>query len=200
MRLILGIGNPGQRYQNNRHNVGFMFLDYLADKYSVVFTPSRNDYYFAEHKIRENYLSLIKPSNYVNNSGFSAAKAISHYNVSLDDLLVIHDDVYLQTGSFRLKLNGGDGGHKGVSSIIYNLSSEDVMRIRVGVGGKEFSQDNLADYVLSDFSIDEKKLLNEVFEPCLTLIESFIIGGKKQLLDANSRIIKLNDNLEMGSS
>ena len=195
MRLILGIGNPGKRYQHNRHNVGFMFLDYLANKYSISFIPSRNDYYFAEHKIGENYFSLVKPSNYVNNSGFSAMQAISNYNASIDDLLVVHNDVYLATGTFRLKLTGGDGGHKGINSIIYNLSSEDVVRIRIGVGGKDFSQDNIAEYVLSDFNEDEK-LLNEAFENCSLLAEAFICGGKKQLLDVNSKLVKPNNNSE----
>lgn len=195
MRLILGIGNPGKRYQHNRHNVGFMFLDYLANKYSISFIPSRNDYYFAEHKIGENYFSLVKPSNYVNNSGFSTIQAISNYNASIDDLLVVHDDVYLETGTFRLKLSGGDGGHKGINSIIYNLSSEDVVRIRIGVGGKDFSQDNIAEYVLSDFNEDEK-LLNEAFENCSLLAEAFICGGKKQLLDVNSKLVKPNNNSE----
>jgi len=195
VRLILGIGNPGKRYQHNRHNVGSMFLDYLANKYSISFIPSRNDYYFAEHKIGENYFSLVKPSNYVNNSGFSAMQAISNYNASIDDLLVVHDDVYLETGTFRLKLSGGDGGHKGINSIIYNLSSEDVVRIRIGVGGKDFSQDNIAEYVLSDFNEDEK-LLNEAFENCSLLAEAFICGGKKQLLDVNSKLVKPNNNSE----
>lgn len=174
-----------------------MFLDYLANKYSISFTPSRNDYYFAEHKIGENYFSLIKPSNYVNNSGFSAMQALSKYHAELDDLLIIYDDVYLQTGTFRLKLSGGDGGHRGVNSIIYHLSSEEVARIRIGVGSKDFSQDNIAEYVLSDFCNEDEKLLNEVFENCSTLVEAFICGGKKQLLNANSKLVKPTNNSEI---
>lgn len=196
MRLILGIGNPGERYRNNRHNVGFMFLDHLADKYSISFIPSQNDYYFAEHKIGQNYFGLIKPSSYVNNSGISAAQAISKYHSKIDDLLIIHDDVYLETGSFRLKLTGGDGGHKGVNSIIYHLSSEDIVRIRLGVGGKNFSQDKIAEYVLSDFSDEDKKSLGEVFTKCTVLTESFICGGKKQLLDVTSKLVRFNNNPE----
>lgn len=197
MRLILGVGNPGERYRNNRHNVGFMFLDHLADKYSISFIPSQNDYSLAEHRIGENYFTLIKPSNYVNNSGFAAIQAISKYHVELTDLLIIHDDVYLETGTFRLKLTGGDGGHKGVNSIIYHLSSEDVVRIRIGVGGKDFSQDDLAEYVLSDFSSNDKKLLSEVFVNCTALAESFISGGIKKLLDANSKLAKSINNTEI---
>ena len=197
MRLILGIGNPGERYRNNRHNVGFMFLDYLAKKYSISFLSSRNDYYFTEHKIGENYFCLIKPSNFVNNSGFSAAQSLSKYKAEIEDLLVIHDDVYLQTGTFRLKLSGGDGGHKGVNSIIYHLSSEDVARIRIGVRSTDFSQDKIAEYVLSDFSREDEKLLNAVFENCETLAEAFICGGNKKLLDVNSVLNKSTNNSEM---
>lgn len=199
MRLILGIGNQGERYRNNRHNVGFMFLDYLANKYAISFSPYRNDFYLAEHKIGENHFSLIKPSNFVNNSGTSSMQAISNYNATINDLLVIHDDVYLTTGAFRVKLSGGDSGHKGVNSIIYHLASEEFLRIRIGVGGNKFSQDNIADYVLSDFSNDDLKLLNDVFISCLKLTEAFICGGKKQLLDVNSKLTKPNNNSDINS-
>ena len=174
-----------------------MFLDYLANKYSVSFLPSRNDYYFAENKVGENYFSLIKPSNYVNNSGLSAMQALSKYHAEINDLLIIYDDVYLQTGTFRLKLSGGDGGHKGLSSIIYHLSSEDVSRIRIGVGSKDFSQDNISEYVLSDFSKEDVNLLIEVFQNCSTLVDAFICGGKKQLLDVNSKLVKPDNNSEI---
>lgn len=176
-----------------------MFLDYLANKYTVSFLPSRNDYYFAEKKVGENYFSLIKPSNFVNNSGLSAMQALLKYHAEIDDLLIIYDDVYLQTGTFRLKLSGGDGGHKGLISVIYHLSSEDVARIRIGVGSKDFTKDNLADYVLSDFRKEDGKLLNEVFENCSTLVDAFICGGKKQLLDVNSKLVKPDNNSEINS-
>ena len=189
MRIVLGIGNIGDRYRNTRHNVGFMFLDYLASKYSISFLPSRNDYYYAEHIIGENQFTLLKPANYVNNSGFSALQALSHYNVSVDDLLVIHDDVYLELGSLRVKISGGDGGHKGVSSIIYQISSHDFSRIRIGVAEESFLKTDLVDFVLSDFQQNDEPLLKGVFEKCAILAESFILGAKKQLLDANSRII-----------
>lgn len=193
MRLILGIGNPGEVYRNNRHNVGFMFLDFLADKYSISFNPSRNDFYYAEKKVGDNNLSLIKPSNYVNNSGISAKQALSSYNSLVDDFIIVHDDVYLPLGVFRIKLSGGDGGHNGVNSVIYHLGTEDFLRIRIGVGGKEFSQDRKAEYVLSDFDNDDKNALHQVFNDCSVLVDSFIHGGKKQLLDSNSKIIKPNN-------
>ena len=124
-------------------------------------------------------------------------QALSKYHAEIDDLLIIYDDVYLQTGTFRLKLSGGDGGHKGVNSVIYHLSSEDVARIRIGVGSKDLTQDNISEYVLSDFSKEDEKLLNEVFENCSTLVEAFIFGGKKQLLDVNSKLAKPAKDSEM---
>jgi PTH1 family peptidyl-tRNA hydrolase len=192
VHLILGIGNPSDRYSKNRHNVGFIFLNHLAEKYLISFLPSKNDYYFAEKKIGENYFCLIKPANYVNNSGIAAALAIKNYNCSVSNLLVVHDDVYLSTGAFKVKLSGGDGGHNGVESIIYQLGTEDFARIRIGVGGPNFSQENIADYVLSDFSKSDQVLLQKVFENCSTLVESFILGGTKQMLDVNSKFIKSN--------
>lgn len=167
-------------------------MNHLAEKYLISFSPSKNDYYFAEKKIGENYFCLIKPSNYVNNSGLAAVQALTNYNCSVSDLLVIHDDVYLSTGTFKVKLSGGDGGHNGVESIICQLGSEDFTRIRIGVGGPNFSQETIADYVLSDFSKSDHSLLQKVFESCSTLVESFIIGGTKQMLDVNSKFIKSN--------
>ncbi|NWF89962.1 MAG: aminoacyl-tRNA hydrolase [Ignavibacteriaceae bacterium] len=187
MRLLLGIGNPGTRYKNTRHNAGFLFLDYLTSKYSISFLPSKNDYYYAEHVIGNNQFALIKPSQYVNNSGLSAIQALDQYQVSKEELLVIHDDIDLELGSVRVKISGGDGGHKGVSSIIYHLSSQEFSRIRIGVKDESFGKEDVADYVLKDFPPAAGKLLESVFTKCFLLSESFIYGGKKLLLDANSR-------------
>lgn len=165
-----------------------MFLDYLAEEFLISFLPSKKDYHFAEHKIGENYFSLIKPSNFVNNSGIAAKQAVSEYHIDLDDLLIVYDDVYLETGTFKLNLSGSDGGHNGIHSIIYSLNSENIARFRIGVGSANFSQDRIADYVLSDFNSSEKKHLKTVFKSCAVLAEAFICGGKKQLLDTNSRL------------
>lgn len=194
MRLIIGIGNPGIRYQNNRHNVGFMFLDFFAEKYSLNFKPSQEDYYFADHKIGDNHFSLIKPSNYVNNSGFAAVQALSNYKSSLDDLLVVQDEVHLPLGAIRIKLGGGDGGHNGVGSIIYHTSSEEFARLRLGVGNQDNSSTTLVDYVLTDFETAEIKTLSDVFTNASILTEAFIKGGKKNMLDVNSKLFNKSDN------
>lgn len=195
MRLILGIGNPGSSYRNNRHNVGFMFLDHLAEIYSASFLPSKGDYYSAELNLAGNQFCLIKPSNYVNNSGYSAHQAITYYNALPEDLLVVYDDVYLPISEFRVRLAGGDGGHNGIKSIIYHLASENFNRLRIGVRGVNYSQENLVDYVLSDFSVEELSIIKSVFVKCRSLAEAFIIGGTKQLLDVNSTLGKSEKNL-----
>ncbi len=193
MRLILGIGNPGNKYKYNRHNVGFILLDHLASLNSLTFTASAGDYYLAEGSLHGNDYQLIKPTTYVNNSGIAAKQALEKYGLDSSDLLVVHDDVNLPHSSIRVKAKGGDGGHNGLSSIIWHLISDDFARIRIGVGN-EFEKGYMADYVLSDFSKDEMKTLTENFDTVQTLVNEFIIGGVNGLLDANSRLSNTNKN------
>lgn len=189
----MGIGNPGSRYSHNRHNVGFMFLDYLAEKHSLSFVPSKNSYYFAEGKIGDADFSLVKPSTYVNNSGIAASEIIENYGIDLKDLLIVHDDVNLELADIRVKAAGGDGGHNGISSIIYHLSSNQFPRLRIGVGSN-FPKGNMADYVLSDFDVSEDKTLMKSFEKGTVLAEEYVSGGIKRLLDANSKLSSQKDD------
>lgn len=187
MRIILGIGNPGSQYKNNRHNVGFMFLDFLANKYSLKFVPSKNDYYYADGKLGECEFSLIKPSTFVNNSGTAALNSSTNFNTRIEDILVISDDINLEPGILKIKSHGGDGGHNGIASIIYHLNSNKFPRLRIGVGNK-FESGRMAEYVLSDFNLEESKLLENSFEKGISLVENFIKGGLKQMLDHHSII------------
>lgn len=191
MRIILGIGNPGRRYSNNRHNVGFILLDQLAEKYSLSFNPSKGDYYFCEGKVGKNEFSLIKPSTYVNNSGIAASQALQFYNINVSDFLVVYDDINLEFSKIKVKAAGGDGGHNGINSIIYHLQNDQFPRIRIGIGNN-FEKGSMADYVLSDFSKEEFEVLKNTYMVSINLINEFIQGGIKQLLDANSRINKSN--------
>ena len=195
MRLILGIGNPGSKYENNRHNVGFIILDHLASLNSISFSAAKGDYYSASGSLEGNKYQLIKPTTYVNNSGLAASQVLEKYNLDVKDLLVIHDDVNLKHSEIRVKARGGDGGHNGLSSLIYHLMSDEFPRIRIGVGN-DFGKGEMADYVLSDFSIEEMKALEEKFDTIKTLINEFINGGLSKLLDANSRISNPDKNSE----
>jgi len=124
VRAIIGIGNPGSSYQFNKHNAGFLLIDYFAKLNSINFIPSKYSYYQSTSTIDQTSYVLIKPTTYVNESGIAAAEVINNFKLSREDLLVVCDDVYLDLGSFKAKLSGGDGGHNGLSSIIYQQPAE----------------------------------------------------------------------------
>lgn len=187
MRLILGIGNPGNNYKYNRHNVGFIVLDHLASLNSLAFKASRGDYYFARGSLSGNDYQLIKPTTYVNNSGIAAKQALEKNKLDIKDLLIVHDDVNLPHSEIRVKARGGDGGHNGLSSVLWHLMSDEFARIRIGVGSN-FEKGDMAEYVLTDFNDDEMKMLDEKFTAVNILISEFITGGVNGLLDANSRL------------
>jgi len=195
VRAIIGIGNPGSSYQFNKHNAGFLLIDYFAKLNSINFIPSKYSYYQASGAIGPAGYVLIKPTTYVNKSGIVAQEVVENFNLSHEDLLVVCDDVYLDTGSFKVKLSGGDGGHNGLSSIIYHLNTIDFLRIKIGVG-RSSEEKKLADHVLSDFSDEEEPILTDVFKNSSILIREFITGGTGKMLEANSKLYnEENENL-----
>jgi peptidyl-tRNA hydrolase, PTH1 family len=187
VRVIFGIGNPGSGYQYNRHNAGFLFLDQFAEDHNLVFKTSKADYYYASGEIKGLEYILIKPSTFVNRSGVAAEQIINETKLELNDFLVLSDDVNLETGEFRFRTSGGDGGHNGLKSIIYYLGSESFPRLRFGIGNSPEDQ-NLAGYVLENFTNSELKKLNLSFKNISLLVEEFIVGGIKSMLDLNSRL------------
>ena len=189
MRLILGIGNPGSQYVGTRHNCGFLVLDHFAQRNSLSFKPSKNEYYYAKGETADCGFSLIKPSNFVNNSGIAARQAIEEYNIPETDFLVIADDVNLEIGKIRIRINGTNGGHNGINSIIYELNSDNFPRLRIGIGNN-FRKGQMSEYVLSPFTRDEFSIISDCLTETVTLIEEFIKGGIKQMLDANSKLSK----------
>lgn len=193
MRIILGIGNYGGRYKNNRHNVGFMLLDYLAEKFNISFKPSKNDYLFSRGKLNEKDFLLIKPVTYVNNSGIAANQLVDEFSLTGEDMLVIVDDLNLPLADYRIRASGGDGGHNGLASIIYHLNSNKFPRLRIGIG-QDFEKGKMSGYVLSDLDKNEIKILQKSFEINAILAEEFIKGGIRQMLDANSKLSKPNSN------
>jgi PTH1 family peptidyl-tRNA hydrolase len=192
VRVIFGIGNPGNRYLYNRHNIGFMFLDYFANSLSHSFKPSKSDYYFTEGKLDNQSFSLIKPSTYVNNSGIAALQAIQNYKIEIEDFLFIYDDLNLDFPDLRVRVSGGDGGHNGLNSVIYHLASEDFPRLRFGIGNN-FEKGKMAEYVLTDFNNEEMSQLKNTFNDGVFLLKEFIVGGTKNLLDANSKLAKIKN-------
>lgn len=190
MRAVIGIGNYGNRYINNRHNVGFQFLDYFAAKKALKFNASKFDYYFCEGVYENKPFVLIKPVTYVNNSGLAVLQCIDHYKIDVHNLLVVVDDINLKTSAYRIRESGGDGGHNGLNSIIYHLNSNSFPRIRIGIGN-DFQSGNLPDYVLSDFKTEDIEELQKTFDICSGLVDNFIIDGYRQMLDASSKLKNL---------
>ncbi len=187
MRGILGIGNPGIRYQQNRHNAGYLILNSFAEKKSVEYKPGSGEYYIACGKGKQDSFCLIKPTTFVNNSGIAAHQFTEKYSIQLNDFLVVCDDVNLHLGKLRLRLGGGDGGHNGLASIIYHFNSNKFPRLRIGVGN-DFTDGQLSSYVLTDFSDDENDLLSEINKKSNFLINEFIEGGFEAMIIANSKL------------
>jgi len=176
VKLIVGLGNPGPRYANNRHNVGFQCLDRLAQAHGLAFQRRENKALLARGQIAGVEVILAKPQTYVNLSGQAVERLARSYQVPLEDILVIYDDMDLPLGRIRLRPGGGAGGHKGVRSIIEHLGSRDFPRLRVGIGRPPGRMDPV-DYVLGDFTPEERPVIEEVYERAIAAVECWLREG-----------------------
>ena len=156
MNLFVGLGNPGNRYENNRHNIGFRVIDALVDHYGAR-NISKNA--FQGELFKSNELLFLKPTTFMNLSGNSLQAVKNFYKIELDDIIVIHDDLDLPFGAVRFKKGGGSGGHNGLKSID-SMVGKEYIRVRLGIG-KPLHKSQVVDYVLHDFSLDEHKRLNQ---------------------------------------
>lgn len=169
MKLIVGLGNPGKEYALNRHNIGFICLDFLANKYRIKFDKKQCKAKTGTGVIAENEVILAKPQTYMNASGQSVVLLLQKYNIiNPADVMVIHDDLDLPLGKIRIRQGSSSAGHKGVESIIIALNSKDFIRIRIGIGRPEassiYTQSEIIDYVLGDFTPDEMKIVESISE------------------------------------
>ncbi|NOX17956.1 MAG: aminoacyl-tRNA hydrolase [Chlorobi bacterium] len=186
MKIVLGIGNPEKKYSHTRHNVGFMIVDKFALKHKLQFEPSKYDFFYSFYKLGSKEFMLVKPTTYVNLSGLAAKQIIENYDCAPEDLLIVCDDVNLDSGKIRIRKSGGDGGHNGLYSIIYQLETDNFPRLRFGIG-QDFAKGEMKDYVLSKFSSEELESLENNFDFSVELIESFIDGGVNSMLDYYSK-------------
>ena len=171
MFLILGLGNPGPRYELTRHNAGFLVLDNLADKYKIKLTQNKYRSLYGEGEIKGLPVILAKPMTYMNESGKAVKALISAFNLSPDQILVTHDDIDLPLGKIKTKVKGGDGGQLGIRSTIETLRTKEFYRVRIGVDRPEDRED-IVDYVLSPFSKEDSGLLNDVMNKAVQTIEA----------------------------
>ena len=183
--LIVGLGNVGEKYSNTRHNIGFQILDELASKEAITFESEKLGS-IAKFRFKGRTFILLKPSTYMNLSGKAVRYWLTKENIPIENLLVICDDLNLNFGSIRVKAKGSDGGHNGLKDINAVLLTQQYARFRFGVGS-EFSKGKQSDFVLGEWSTEEKKLLPERLEIACELIKSFGTAGLNNTMNTYNK-------------
>jgi peptidyl-tRNA hydrolase, PTH1 family len=168
-KLVIGLGNPGKKYRNTKHNIGFISLDSYAKSKKLKFKKSIK---FNAELIEEQSYILFKPKTYMNNSGMAVEKVVNFYNIETEDILVIHDDLDLPFGKLKLKQKGGSGGHNGLKSIISYLGSEEFKRLKFGIDKNP--DIDTKDYVLKEFNKAQEKEVNDRIIDIINIIDIFI--------------------------
>ncbi len=179
--LIVGLGNPGREYRNNRHNIGFMVLDQLAGKMDTSFSKMKMNALMTAVRYKGCRIILLKPQTFMNLSGKAAASFIRFYKLPLENLLVVYDDVDLPFQTLRMRPNGGDAGQKGVRSIIQELGTKDFPRLRVGIN-RPPGRMSVSSYVLLNFSDQEVETLPFVLDQAADAILAFVELGLNQAM------------------
>ena len=192
LRLIVGLGNPGKRYQDTRHNIGFKVLDCLADSYNISCNKRKFNALYGRGRIAEKDILVLKPQTYMNLSGLSVMGFKNFFRLSPDDIIVVYDDMDLPFGRLRIRPAGGAGGHKGIISVVDTLGRDDFSRVRMGIGRPENTDP--AGYVLSPFNKSERDCLMDFIRLGKEAIETVIDSG---IEDAMNRFNGLNGNLDM---
>ena len=183
LKLIVGLGNPEQKYLPTRHNVGFWVLDSLAQELSKKFTLSKKyESELFEYEYETKLFHMMKPLSYINNSGKPIKKFIKNKDISPENILIIYDDLDLDVGKIRLKLDGGSGGHNGLNSIIEQIGSKNFWRLRVGIG-KPYQKNEVINYVLGKPSQFDKSIIDKSIKVMLSEINSFFKGESTKLMN-----------------
>jgi len=162
--LIVGLGNPGREYEKTRHNCGFRAIDILAQKLSCKVDKGKFQGLYGQVNYNGSKLLLLKPMTYMNLSGRSVLQLSAYFHVPPQRIIVIFDDISLEPGRIRVRADGSAGGHNGIKSIIAEIGSQNFPRVKVGVGAKPHPEQDLADWVLSNFSASEEKALSSALE------------------------------------
>lgn len=189
---MVGLGNPGLKYEFTRHNIGFRIVDSLAQDIEVEFKKVKSYYSLISRGMINNHkVILIKPQTFMNLSGRAVSKVVSYYKIPFQDLLIVYDDLNLELGQVRIRKKGSAGGHKGIESIMQYLNSEDIPRLRIGIGNPlvNFNFDCVS-YVLSNFNGDEKDKIKKVTQLSTEAIKTIIEDGfEKAMRKYNRKLI-----------
>lgn len=175
--IICGLGNPGTQYEGTRHNIGFMTIDTLCDKYKLDCKKLRFKSLTCDAMISGKRCLIMKPTTFMNNSGEAVTEAMSFYKIPPERTIIVFDDISLEPGKLRIRRKGSDGGHNGIKSIIYLSGSDMFPRIKMGIGAKPHPDYNLADWVLGHFKKEQAEALETAMDNAVSSIE-LMVGGK----------------------
>lgn len=187
MKLIVGLGNPELKYDNTRHNVGFMLLDYIFGSSNFVVNKKMNAMEYITN-INGEKVVVIKPTTYMNLSGIAVINYINFYKMDVSDILVIQDDLDMSLGCLKLMCNRGDGGHNGIKDIVLKLGSKNFLRVKIGIGKSDLI--DTKDYVLGKFKNEDKEILDKVFYRLRDIVDDFLS------MNVDSLIQKYNTKIQ----
>ena len=189
MNILVGLGNPGRKYANTKHNFGFWIVNKFAEQRSLTFKAGKGDYLIA----KSHDIVCIKPTTYMNNSGLAIIEYCNYHDHSLENLLIIYDDIDLPLGKLKFKLEGGTGGHRGLESVIYHMKSENFCRLRIGISEENMHMPS-EKYVLLPFKKENEDMIKTVIERSCKGIEYYLSH------DINETMNKFNNNLLKGEN
>lgn len=165
MKVVVGLGNPGKEYKYTKHNAAWLFLEYLEKKYGFKILKKESDSLTCKTRnMLDKEILFVEPQTFMNLSGNAILKIKNWYKINLEDMIIIFDDIDIPFGNIRYKINGSGGTHNGMKNVVEVLATENITRIRIGIGGLKKENEDLIDFVLQDFTEDELNKLNETFK------------------------------------
>lgn len=182
MSVIVGLGNPGNKYAGTRHNIGYEVIDGLAESLSVRMGPGKGPFHIGDGRYRGDKVILVKPTTYMNLSGDAVVQVLNWYKMNPDSCLVCFDDLNLPVGTIRLRPDGSAGGHNGMKDIIRKLGTDRFPRLRIGIGD-DFPEDRQIDYVLSRFSPEERNKMDEILEKAVQAAFVWLTEGIEEAMN-----------------
>ncbi len=196
---MAGLGNPGKKYANTHHNVGFMVADELARCYKMSFQSSRFDADFAKGDIDGKKVIIVKPLSFMNLSGQPLYRVADYFKITCEDMVVVYDDMDLAFGRIQVKQKGGHGGHKGVKSIMETFGEDSFIRLRVGIG-RPATRQSVTNYVLGEFGKDEKAVLNKLLEKAKDAVVTVLCkGAQVGMNEFNNKLIPVEGKTDGGN-
>lgn len=180
MKIIAGLGNPGQKYDKTKHNTGFMTMDHYLDGKGLSLDKDKFEGLWTKQKINGEDVILLEPQTYMNESGRSVSQVANFFKVDPEDILIIQDDMDMPIGKIRIRANGKSGGHNGIKSIIRDLGTEKFNRLKIGI--RHPKNATVVSWVLTPFNDEQQKLMDDAFDTSVKIIDDFIAGRDSQYL------------------